>query len=357
MYMEFQHQPVLLASTIDYLAPNPGCPKNKVFKSLPGSTETGVYVDGTFGRGGHSRALLDRLGPKARLVVFDKDPQAITEAKALSSVDHRVKVVHRGFSKIREELASLGIERINGLMLDLGVSSPQIDDPKRGFSFVREGPLDMRMDTTHSLTAQKWLQKASFEDIKEVIEVYGEERFARQIARAIVLKRQDRPINTTKELSEIVRKATRYQRGVKHPATRTFQALRIYLNQELIELTRVLAASLELLLPGGRLVVTSFHSLEDRIVKKCIMKASKPATTYAHLPILEKDMPSPILRALTRLKATGNELALNSRARSAILRAAEKTEAKIEIGDGIRFVETDHLPSIEGTSLSHLWKK
>src|SRR5690606_38754146 len=272
--MEFTHRPVLLEPTVNALV-DPGFDaKSRVFSS-EGAVERpdGVYVDGTFGRGGHSRLLLSRLGPDARLVVFDKDPVAIRAATELQAEDGRVRVVHGGFASMLEELGALGLAQVDGIMLDLGVSSPQIDDAERGFSFMREGPLDMRMDTSCGVTAAQWLAEASVEEIKEVIAKYGEERFAFQIAKAIVGRRESRPLRTTLDLAELVAGVVRTREKGQHPATRTFQALRIHINEELEELARALAAALRLLAPGGRLAVISFHSLEDRMVKQCIAAA------------------------------------------------------------------------------------
>src|SRR5690606_27748306 len=238
---------------------------------------SGVFVDGTFGRGGHSRLLLSRLSHDARLVVFDKDPEAIAVAHALQREDDRVLVVHSSFSELPGQLSRLGVEAVDGVMFDLGISSPQIDDAGRGFSFMREGPLDMRMDTSSGMTAAQWLAEADVEDLKEVIAKYGEERFAFQIAKAVVARRESRPLRTTLDLAELVASVVRTREKGQHPATRSFQAIRIYINQELEELARALAAILKILAPGGRMAVISFHSLEDRMVKQFIAAAAKPA--------------------------------------------------------------------------------
>jgi len=295
----------------------------------PGSRLSGIYVDGTFGRGGHSRALLGKLNADARLVVFDKDPQAIEVAVELARIDKRVTVVHEGFGDMQEALAALGIESIDGVMLDLGVSSPQIDDAGRGFSFMRDGPLDMRMDTTRGETAAQWLAQAGIEEMREVIVRYGEERFAFQIAKAIDARRAERPIHTTLELAELVSGVVRTREKGQHPATRTFQALRIYLNRELEELESALQAALNLLKTGGRMAVISFHSLEDRVVKQFITAASKPEAAYARLPLRESEMPQPVLLALARVLPSDSEAADNSRSRSAVLRVAERTETAL----------------------------
>lgn len=343
--MNFEHRPVLLAPTVDALV-NPafGVRSKSEALSRPERLPAdgrgdGVYVDGTFGRGGHSRALLARLGPQARLVVFDKDPQAIEVAHALAAEDRRVTVVHDGFATMADALVALGIDKIDGAMLDLGVSSPQIDDPERGFSFMRDGPLDMRMDTTRGLTVSQWLAQASVDEMREVIASYGEERFAFQIAKTIAARCATRPIGTTLELAELVASCVRTREKGQHPATRTFQALRIYINRELEELAVALAAALDLLAPDGRLAVISFHSLEDRMVKQCIAAASRPAAALARLPLRESEMPQPVVRALGRVLADDAEVAANARARSAVLRVAERTSTALPPAGAESFVK------------------
>ncbi len=332
--MEFSHRTVLLEPAIDALL-NPAFGR-KARDAGPASASdadaeeararlAGTYVDGTFGRGGHSRLLLRRLAPEARLIVFDKDPQAIEAARALGAGDARVHVIHDGFASMPERLAALGIDGVDGVLLDLGVSSPQIDDPERGFSFMREGPLDMRMDTSRGLTAAQWLAQASQEELKEVIADYGEERFAFQIAKAIVAGRESRPLRTTRELAELVAGVVRTREKGQHPATRTFQAIRIHLNQELEELAHALPAILGLLKPGGRLAVISFHSLEDRMVKQCLAAAARPGQAQARLPIAERDMPRPYVVLLGRVLPDEAEIRENARARSAVLRVAQRT--------------------------------
>jgi len=332
--MEFSHRTVLLEPAIDALL-NPAFGR-KARGAGPASASdadaeeararlAGTYVDGTFGRGGHSRLLLRRLAPEARLIVFDKDPQAIEAARALGAGDARVHVIHDGFASMPERLAALGIDGVDGVLLDLGVSSPQIDDPERGFSFMREGPLDMRMDTSRGLTAAQWLAQASQEELKEVIADYGEERFAFQIAKAIVAGRESRPLRTTRELAELVAGVVRTREKGQHPATRTFQAIRIHLNQELEELAHALPAILGLLKPGGRLAVISFHSLEDRMVKQCLAAAARPGQAQARLPIAERDMPRPYVVLLGRVLSDEAEIRENARARSAVLRVAQRT--------------------------------
>ncbi len=338
---------MLLEPTVNALV-DPGFgARSKRGQVLDGSQALagGVFVDGTFGRGGHSRVLLSRLSPEARLVVFDKDPEAIDAAHALQREDERVVVVHSGFAELPEQLQRLGVAEVNGVMLDLGISSPQIDDASRGFSFMREGPLDMRMDTSSGLTAAQWLAQVSIEELKEVIAKYGEERFAFQIAKAVVARRESRPLRTTLDLAELVASVVRTREKGQHPATRTFQAIRIYLNQELEELALALAAVLRVLAPGGRLAVISFHSLEDRMVKQCIAAASRPAAAHARLPIFEKDMPQPILNSLGRILPTEQESRDNVRARSAVLRVAERTATPLPSDQGASFVTAMKLVS------------
>ncbi len=343
--MEFLHKSVLLEPTVNALVD-----RNFGVKSKRGQIEEeapppahGVFVDGTFGRGGHSRYLLSRLAPDAKLVVFDKDPEAIAVARALQQEDPRVVVVHAGFASMPEQLQALGLEQVDGVMLDLGMSSPQIDDASRGFSFMREGPLDMRMDTSSGPTAAQWLAQVSAEELKEVIAKYGEERFAFQIAKAVVACRESRPLRTTLDLAELVASVVRTREKGQHPATRTFQAIRIHLNQELEELALALAAILKVLAPGGRLAVISFHSLEDRMVKQCIAAAARPAAAQARMPIFEKDMPQPILRPLGRILPTLEQASENVRARSAVLRVAERTSTPLPVDQGASFVTAMNL--------------
>lgn len=276
-------------------------------------------------------------------MVLDKDPEAIAAAEVLRHEDGRVTVVHGGFARMAEHLEELGITKVDGVLLDLGVSSPQIDDAGRGFSFMREGPLDMRMDTSSGITAAQWLAEASVEEIKEVIAHYGEERFAFQIAKAVVARRESRPLCTTLDLAELVASVVRTREKGQHPATRTFQAIRIYLNQELEELAHALAALLRILAPGGRLSVISFHSLEDRMVKQCIAAAAKPGAAQARLPIPEKDMPQPILKSLGRVLPNEAEVSGNVRARSAVLRVAERTTTPLPADGGVSFVPVSGL--------------
>jgi 16S rRNA (cytosine1402-N4)-methyltransferase len=277
----------------------------------------GHYIDATFGRGGHSRLLLSQLSPLGRLTAFDKDPDAIAEAQSIA--DPRFAIRHEGFMHLGELPAASAA----GVLMDLGISSPQIDNPARGFSFRGDGPLDMRMDTTRGQSVAQWLADASIEAMTEVIRDYGEERFAGLVARAIDRRRQERgPIQTTAELADVVAGAVKTREPGKDPATRTFQALRIFINAELEELQQALAASLKVLQPGGRLVVISFHSLEDRIVKQFIAAHSREVfdrrAPFAAPKVME-------LKALGRIKPSEEEVAGNPRSRSAVMRVAERT--------------------------------
>ncbi|NLF52818.1 MAG: 16S rRNA (cytosine(1402)-N(4))-methyltransferase RsmH [Thauera phenolivorans] len=304
------HVTVLLAEAVDALVPR----------------TDGVYVDGTFGRGGHSRALLARLGPAGRLIAFDRDPAAIAAGRTIE--DGRLTLVHAPFSALDEELERLGVGQVDGVLLDLGVSSPQIDDGARGMSFRFDAPLDMRMDTSRGQTAAQWLATASVGEITEVLRDYGEERFAHAIAKAIAAARAGGAVATTGQLAAIVEKAVRTREPGQHPATRSFQALRIFVNQELEELTRVLPVCVDRLRPGGRLAVISFHSLEDRIVKRFMRDASRPPALPARLPLRAAELPPPRLRLVGKaLRPGADEVAANPRSRSAVMRVAERTEA------------------------------
>ncbi|CAM5500381.1 16S rRNA (cytosine(1402)-N(4))-methyltransferase RsmH [Thauera mechernichensis] len=283
----------------------------------------GVYVNGTFGRGGHSRAILARLGERGRLIAFDRDPAAIEAGRALK--DPRLTLVHSAFSALDEQLAELGVETVDGVLLDIGVSSPQLDDASRGMSFRFDAPLDMRMDTSHGQTVAEWLADASVGEITEVIREYGEERFAHAIAKAIATARAGGAVATTGQLAALVEKAVRTREPGQHPATRTFQALRIFINQELEELSRVLPACVARLAPAGRLVVISFHSLEDRIVKRFMRDESRPPVLPRRLPLRAADLPPPRLLLVGKAVRPGEaELAVNPRARSAVMRVAER---------------------------------
>jgi 16S rRNA (cytosine1402-N4)-methyltransferase len=307
---ELQHRTVLLEEAVDALV----------------TRTDGVYVDGTFGRGGHSRAVLGKLGEAGRLIAFDKDPLAIATARQIA--DPRFEIVHESFASLRDAIAERGVGRVSGVLLDLGVSSPQVDDPERGFSFRADGPLDMRMDPTRGESAADWLARATVQELTEVIRDYGEERFAFQIAKALVARRaeSDRlgPLVSTGELAQIVANVVKTREKGKDPATRTFQAIRIHINQELAELQVVLEAALSLLEQGGRLVVISFHSLEDRIVKRFMQAHASAPAVDRRLPIRAVDLPSPPLRIIGRVFASDAEVAANPRARSAVMRVAER---------------------------------
>jgi 16S rRNA (cytosine1402-N4)-methyltransferase len=285
----------------------------------------GIYIDGTFGRGGHSRLILSQLGPQGRLIAIDRDPQAIAEAATID--DPRFQIVHGPFSNVQQYVEELGLTgKIDGFLLDLGVSSPQLDDAERGFSFMRDGPLDMRMDPSSGFSAAEWLQKAEAEDIAWVLKTFGEERFAKRIARAIVERNQSEPMTRTRELAELVAAASPVKEKHKHPATRTFQAIRIYINSELEEIERALDASLTILAPGGRLSVISFHSLEDRIVKRFIRRQSKGPEIPDGLPLTEAQLAGgkKMLTIGKAIKPSEEEIEQNARSRSSVLRVAER---------------------------------
>ena len=311
---EYQHITVLLNEAVDALA----------------IREDGIYVDGTFGRGGHSRLILSRLGSQGRLIVFDKDPQAIEAAQKLAEQDGRVTVVHDGFSSFQTTLDKLGIEEIDGALFDWGISSPQVDDGARGFSFRFDAPLDMRMDPTRGMSAAEWIATASEQDLHEVIKNYGEERFSRQIARAIVAQRTESPIDTTRKLAQLVAQNVRTRERGQDPATRTFQAVRIFINRELEEVEAVLPQVMGRLKQGGRLAVIAFHSLEDRIVKQFVKKYSQHPPLPRWAVVKEADLPLPPLKAVGKaIKPGVEETASNPRARSAVLRVAERTGGEI----------------------------
>ncbi|MEQ1682429.1 MAG: 16S rRNA (cytosine(1402)-N(4))-methyltransferase RsmH [Burkholderiaceae bacterium] len=310
---DWQHTTVLLAEAIDALV----------------TTPAGIYVDGTFGRGGHSRALLERLSPEGRLIAIDRDPQAVEAATvgATRIDDPRFSIHHTSFAHLVPLLASLGVSRVDGLLLDLGVSSPQIDNPERGFSFRFDGPLDMRMDTTRGESAAEFLARADVRQLTEVIRDYGEERFALQVAKALVARRESgNPVRTTGELSNVVAGAVKTREAGQNPATRTFQALRIFVNAELEELEQGLSASLDVLAPGGRLVVISFHSLEDRIVKTFVASESKHVFDR-RAPFAEPKAMR--LQSIARVKPGDDEVRGNPRSRSAVMRVAERTDVGV----------------------------
>ena len=314
------HEPVLLAEALAALAIRPD----------------GLYVDGTFGRGGHSRAILERLGPKGSLIALDRDPEAERAAQTLR--DARFSFVRTAFSALGTVLAG---RKANGMLFDLGVSSPQLEDAARGFSFRRDGPLDMRMDPQAGESAAQWLAQAKEDEIREVIGTYGEERFAKQIAAAIVAARRREPLVRTAQLADLVAKAVRKREPGQDPATRTFQALRIHVNRELEEVSLMLPQALAALAEGGRLVVISFHSLEDRIVKRFLQSLSRPDVP-ARLPLRAAEMPQPALRIVGRaVRASAAETRRNPRARSAILRVAARTagtfQTNLRIEPGARW--------------------
>ena len=310
------HTTVLLVEAIDALV----------------TTPDGIYLDGTYGRGGHSRALLERLSPKGRLVAIDRDVQAVQAASsgATRVMDPRFSIQHTSFAHMADALGSAGVKQVDGVLLDLGVSSPQIDDPERGFSFRFDGPLDMRMDTTRGESAADFLARADERQMTEVIRDYGEERFALQVAKAVVARRESgQPVRTTGELSDLVARAVKTREAGQNPATRTFQALRIFVNAELEELEQGLKASLALLAPGGRLVVISFHSLEDRIVKTFIARESR--TEVDRRAPFAPERPHR-LRPIARIKPGETEVRANPRARSAVMRVAERTDVGVAEG-------------------------
>ncbi|QEL66010.1 S-adenosyl-methyltransferase [Oryzomicrobium terrae] len=286
----------------------------------------GVYIDGTFGRGGHSRLLLSKLGPAGRLLAFDRDPQAIAAASQIN--DPRFTLFHAPFAEMGDVVRAAGYSAVDGVLLDVGVSSPQLDEAERGFSFRFDAPLDMRMDTSRGETAAEWLDRASEREITEVIRDYGEERFAFQIAKKVVAARRERRIATTGEFAALVREAVRTREPGQDAATRSFQALRIHINQELEQLALALPAAMGLLVPGGRLAVISFHSLEDRIVKRFMKAEANPDDLPKNLPLTAAQLPQPRLRIVGKpVKASAAEVAANPRSRSAVMRVAEKLAA------------------------------
>lgn len=287
----------------------------------------GIYIDGTFGRGGHSRLILSQLGEHGRLYAIDRDPQAIAAAAEIT--DPRFTIIHGPFSALAEYAEERGLKgKIDGILLDLGVSSPQLDDAERGFSFMRDGPLDMRMDPTRGQSAAEWLLKAEESDIAFVLKTFGEERFAKRIARAIVERNREQPMTRTKELADVIYAATPVKDKFKHPATRSFQAIRIWVNSELEEIEQALKGALSALTAGGRLSVISFHSLEDRIVKRFMREQSRGPQIPHGLPMTEAQLSSlggRQLKALGKMMPGESEVADNPRARSSVLRIAERT--------------------------------
>ena len=306
---EFEHRPVLL---------------DEVLASLNIRTD-GVYVDATFGRGGHSRAILQQLNAQGRLIALDQDVEAVAHARQVFADEPRLTIEHCNFNQVADVIETYGLSgKVNGVLMDLGVSSPQLDDASRGFSFLRSGPLDMRMDTTQGETAADWLARVRLEDLINVLKKYGEEKFARRIATAIVEARQEREITTTGELAEIVSQAIPVKEKFKHPATRSFQAIRIYINRELEAVEQGLKAAAGILTKGGRLSVISFHSLEDRIVKRFMRDMSSRPKLPAGLPVMEADIEVPYRRVGKAITAGSEELEANPRARSARLRVLER---------------------------------
>lgn len=304
-----QHQAVLDIATVDGWFTDPD----------------GIYIDGTFGRGGHSRLLLARLSAKARLLVVDRDPEAIIEAEKLAAEFSQVEVERSDFAQIAALVAARNWQgKISGILLDLGVSSPQLDAPERGFSFMRDGELDMRMDPSVGQSAAQWLAVAGVDEIRDVLKQYGEEKFATRIARGIVEKRADKVITTTHQLAKIIDEAMPFVEKGKHPATRSFQAIRIYINQELEQLKSFLEGSVDLLDSGGRLAVISFHSLEDRIVKRFIRNQVKGDSLPASIPVTDDALNKRMKMIVKAGRAGSEELQDNPRSRSAILRVAEK---------------------------------
>ena len=307
---EFKHISVLLDECIEALAIKPN----------------GIYVDATFGRGGHSAHILASLGDEGQLIAFDRDPQAIKAAERFAD-DKRFRIIHSPFGDMAKEIEALGLTgKIDGVLMDLGVSSPQLDDAERGFSFLRDGPLDMRMDTSRGQSAAQWLANAEEQDITQVIKEFGEEKFGKRIAHAIVNTRKHTPITRTAQLAQIIDEAVPVKDKFKHPATRAFQGIRIYINAELEQLRVGLKAATQVLAKEGRLAVISFHSLEDRLVKRFIKEQSKGKVVPHNLPITQAEIDADkVLKALGKaIKPSEQEIANNVRSRSSVLRVAEK---------------------------------
>ncbi|WP_321527457.1 16S rRNA (cytosine(1402)-N(4))-methyltransferase RsmH [Sedimenticola selenatireducens] len=305
------HLPVLFHETLEALNIIPG----------------GIYIDGTFGRGGHSAAILERLGRAGRLLAIDKDPDAVTYARSMFGDDARFEIQQGSFADLQRFSDAAGVDgQVNGVLLDLGVSSPQLDRAERGFSFLNDGPLDMRMDNSTGVSAADWLKVAEADEMAQIFKTYGEERFARRIARAIVEARIEQPIVTTRRLAEIVSAANPSWEKGKHPATRCFQAIRIHINRELDDLKACLDQSLRVLAPGGRLAVISFHSLEDRIVKRFMRDAERGDRFPAGIPVTEQQRNSRLALIGKAIKPSLREVEENPRARSAVLRVAERKQ-------------------------------
>ncbi|MGE6650510.1 16S rRNA (cytosine(1402)-N(4))-methyltransferase [Shewanella colwelliana] len=312
MTQEFAHLSVLLNETVAGLNIKPD----------------GIYIDGTFGRGGHSREVLKHLGDNGRLVAIDRDPQAIAAAAQFAD-DPRFSIVHGGFGQLAQYVEELGLKgKIDGILFDFGVSSPQLDDAERGFSFLRDGPLDMRMDNSQGETAAQWIARAEIEDMAWVFKTYGEEKNARHIARCIAADREATPFLRTKELADLIARITKSKERNKHPATRVFQAIRIYINSELEQIDQALEGALTVLAPQGRLSVISFHSLEDRMVKRFIRRHSQGESVPHGLPITEAEInKTRLLKAVGKAtKPSAEEIERNARARSSVLRVAERLD-------------------------------
>jgi len=305
---DYQHQPVLLEEVVEALNIRPD----------------GNYLDGTFGRGGHSQAILACLSPKGCLYALDRDPEAVSAGKELLGNDPRFSIVQGNYADLKRYVHDWGVEEsLDGILLDLGVSSPQLDNPERGFSFMGDGPLDMRMNPLQGVTAEDWLAEAPERELTRVFWEFGEERHARRIARSIVMARQQQRLETTGQLARLIEQTIGRRERNKHPATRCFQAIRIFINDELAHLARGLEAGIEGLCPGGRLVVISFHSLEDRLVKRTIREAVRPGQVRRNIPA-HPDL-KPVLKQISKaIRSSAQELSVNPRARSAVMRVAEK---------------------------------
>ena len=311
MTQVYTHQPVLLAEVLTALSIKPD----------------GVYVDGTFGRGGHANAILAELGPQGRLLAMDRDPEAVQSAEQQFGTDPRFEIEQGAFTMLSKVIAQRQLQgKVNGLLLDLGVSSPQLDDASRGFSFSADGPLDMRMDPSSGVSASEWLESASESDIARVLKVFGEERFSRRIARSVVETRQASPLRTTRQLAELIEAAVPRREKNKHPATRSFQAIRIFINGELDEITAVLEQVIDVLAPHGRMAVISFHSLEDRIVKRFIRDEYRGEQPPEEFPLAGMDYVPRLKPVGKAVRAAAAEVDQNPRARSAVLRVAERLQ-------------------------------
>jgi 16S rRNA (cytosine1402-N4)-methyltransferase len=306
---EYTHRTVLLDEAIDAL-------------EIRDARRDGIFVDGTFGRGGHSKKIVGQLSAQGRLLAFDKDTQAVAVAEQLAAEDRRFSIVHDSFATMEAALSSRGVKQVDGVLMDLGLSSPQVDQAERGFSFRADGPLDMRMDTTRGIPASEWLATETQDNLEKVIRNYGEERFAFQIAKAIVARRAVEPLVSTRDFAALVASAVKTREKGKDPATRTFQAVRIFINQELEELEAGLNQAYERLAPFGRLVVISFHSLEDRIVKRFMVDKANVPQPHRRLPVRAVDLPSPLMKLLGRVKPSEEEIVANPRSRSAVMRCA-----------------------------------